>query len=239
MSNSLWPHELQHLRLPCPSLGPGTCSDSCPSNQWCHPTSHPLCSLLLLPSIFPSIRILSNGSVLRIKWPKYWSFSISPSNDYSGPTSFQIDWFVLLAVQGTLKNLLQYHSSKASILKCSTFFMVQLSHLYVTPGKTMTLTRRAFVGKGMSLLFNMLPGLVIAFLSRSKHLLISWLQSASAVILEQKKIKSVTVTIVSPSICHAVSLPLVPLHFGGTFCQSEEKLIAERSASWEPRNNVN
>ena len=135
---------------------------------------------LLLPSIFPSIRVFSNESVLCIRWPKYWSFSfsfsISPSNEYSGLISFRIDWFDLLAVQGTLKSLLQHHSSKASILQCSSFSMVQLSHLYMTTGKNIALTRQTFVSKVMSLLFNMLSRLVIAFLSRSKCLLISWLQ---------------------------------------------------------------
>ena len=150
--------------------------------------SHPL---LLSPSIFPSIRIFSNESVLRIRWPKYWSFifSISPSNEHSGLISFRMDWLDLLAVQGTLKSLLQHHSSKASILQHSAFFTVQLSHLYMTTGKTIALTRRTFVGKVMSLLFNMLSRLVITFLPRSKRLLISWLQSPSAVILEPPKIK--------------------------------------------------
>ena len=143
------------------------------------------CPLLLLPSIFPSIRVFSNESVLRIRWPKYWSFSfsISPSND-SGLISFRLDWLDLLAVQGTLKSLLQHHSSKASILWHSAFFIVQLSHSYMTTGKTIALTRQTFVGKVMSLLFNMLSRLVIAFLPRSKHHLISRLQSPSAVILE-------------------------------------------------------
>ena len=150
-----------------------------PSNHliFCHP-------LLLVPSIFPSIRVFSNESVLRIKWPKYWSFSfsISPSNEYSGLISFRIDWLDPLAVQETLKSLLQHHSSKASILQCSAFFIVQLPHLYITTGKTIALTRQTFVGKVMSLLFNMVSRLVIAFLPRSKRLLISWLQSLSAVI---------------------------------------------------------
>ena len=144
-----------------------------PSNHviLCHP-------LLLLPSIFPSIRVFSKESVLWIRWPKYWSFSfsISPSNEYSGLISFRIDWFDLLAVQGTLKSLLQHHSSKASIHWCSAFLIVQLSHPYMTTGKTIALTRWTFVGKVMCLLFNMLPRLVITFLPRSKHLLISWLQ---------------------------------------------------------------
>jgi len=149
----------------------------------CH---HPL---LLLPSIFPSLRVFSNESVLRIRWPKYWSFSfsISPSNEYSGLISFRIDWFDLFAIQGTLKNLLQHHSSKASILRHSAFFIVHLSHPYVTTGKTIALTRWIFVGKVTSLLFNMLSRLVIAFLPRSKLLLISWLQSLSAVIFEPPK----------------------------------------------------
>ena len=160
----------------------------------------------LLPSIFPSIRVFSNESALHIRWPKSWSFnfSISPSNEYSGLISFRIDWLDLLAVQGTLKSLLQHHSSKASILWLSAFFIVQLSHPYMTTGKTIALTRRNFVGKVMSLLFNMLSRLVITFLPRSKHLLISWLQSPSAVILEPRKIKSATV---SPSICHEVMGP--------------------------------
>ena len=140
--------------------------------------------LLLLPSIFPRIRVFSNESVLRIRWPKYWSFnfSINPSNEYSGLISFRMDWFNFLAVQRTLKSLLQHHSSKASILQHSAFFIVQLSHPYMTTRKTIALTRRTFVTKVMSLLFNMLSGLVIAFLPRSKRLLISWWQSPSAVI---------------------------------------------------------
>ena len=163
-------------------------------------------SLLLLPSIFPSSRVFSNESVLRIRWPKYWSysFSISPSNEYSGLISFRIYCFDLLAVQGTLKNLLHHHSSKASILQCSGFFVVQLSQPHMTTGKTIAFTRWTFVVKVMSLLFNMLSRFVIAFLLRSKHLLISWLQSPSAVILKPKKMKSDPVSIVSPSTCHEV-----------------------------------
>src|SRR5574341_1197752 len=147
--------------------------------------------LLLLPAIFPSIRVVSNESVLRIRWPNYcsFSFSISPSNEYSGLISFRKDWLVLLAVQGTLKSLLQHHSSKTLILQHSAFFIVQLLHPYMTPGKTIALTRWTFVGKVMSLLFNMLSRLVTTFLPRSKCLLISWLQSPSAVILEPKKTK--------------------------------------------------
>ena len=165
----------------------------------CHP-------LLLLPSIFPSIRVFSSESALRIRWPKFrsFSFNISPSNEYSGLISFRTDWFDCLAVQGTLKSLLQHHSSKASILQCWAFFMVQLSHSYITTRKPIGLTRQTFVGKVVSLFFYMLSMWVIAFLPRSKHLSISWLQSPSAVILEPKKIKSVTVSIVSPSICHEV-----------------------------------
>ena len=159
------------------------------------PSNHLIlcCPIHLLSSVFPSIRAFSNESILHIRWPKHWSFSfsISPPNEYSGLISFRIDRFNLLAVQGTLKSLLQHHSSKASVLWHSAFFMVQLSHPYMTTGKTIALTRWTFVGKVMSLLFNMLSRLVIAFLPRSKCLLISWLQSPSAVILEPKKIKSV------------------------------------------------
>ena len=170
-----------------------------PSNHLilCHP-------LFLPPSIFPSISVFSNESVLHIGWPKYWSFSfsISPSNEYSGLISFRMDWLYLFAVQGTLNSLFQHHSSKASILQHSAFFIVQLSHPYIPIGKTIALTRQTFVGKVMSLLFNMLSRLVITFFPRSKCLLISWLQSPSAVILEPLKIKSVSVSIVSASICH-------------------------------------
>ena len=159
------------------------------------PSSHlsPCYPVFLPPSIFPSIRVFSNESILHIRWPK-WSFSISPSNEYTGLISFRMDWLALLAVQGTLKSLLQHHSLKASILWCSAFFTVQLSHPYMTTGKNIALTRQTFVGKVMSLLFNMLSRLVITFLPRSKHLLISWLQSPSAVILEPPKIKSDTDT---------------------------------------------
>ena len=162
------------------------------------------CSLFLLLSIFPSIRVFSNESVLLIWWPEFWSFSfsISPSNDYSGLIFFRIDWFDLLAVQGTLKNLLQHHSSEASILWWSAFFIVQLSHPYMTSGKAITLTR--LVSKVLSLLFNMLCRFVIAFLPMTKRLWISWLQSLSTVILEPKKRKSATVSIVSPSIGNEV-----------------------------------
>ena len=164
------------------------------SNESVMPSNHlKLCyPLLLLPSIFPSIRVFSSESVLRIRWPNYWSFSfcISSSNEYSGLISFRMDWFDLLVVQGTLKSLFQHYNLKASILRCSAFFIVQLSHPYMTTGKTIALTRWTFVGKVMSLLFNMLSSLIIVFLPRSKHLLISWLQSPFAVILEPPKILS-------------------------------------------------
>ena len=208
MSNSLRPHEPQHARPPCPTPTPEVhqthvhwVGNAMPSNRLilCHP-------LLLLPSVLPSNRVFSNESTLCIRWPKYWSFSFSirPSNEHPILVSFRMDFF---AVQGTLKNLLQHHSSKASILLWSAFFIVQLSHPYTTTGKTIALTRWTFFGKVMSLLFNMLSRFVITFLPRSKHLLISWLQSPSAVILEPWKIKSATVSTVSPSICHEVMGP--------------------------------
>src|SRR5574340_389894 len=175
------------------------------------PSSHLIlcCPLLLLPPVPPSITIFSNESTLSMRWPKYWSFSFSiiPSKEIPGLISFRMDWLDLLAVQGTPKSLLQHHSSKASILRHSAFFTVQLSHPYMTTGKTIALTRQTFVGKAVSLLLNMLSRLVITFLPRSKHLLISWLQSPSAVILEPRKIKSDTVSTVSPSISHEVVGP--------------------------------
>ena len=211
MSDSLRPHGLQHARFPGPSPTRGDCSNTCPSTQWCHPTNNLiLCGyLLLLPSIFPRIRVFSNESTLCRRWPKYWrfSFSSSPFNEYSELSSFRIDWLDLLEVQGTLKSLLQNHSSKASILWNSAFFMVQLSHPYMTTGKIIALTRRSFVSKVWSLLFNMLSRLVTAFLPRSKNLLISRLQSPSAVILEPPKMKSDTVSTVSPSISHELMGP--------------------------------
>ena len=183
-------------------------SPKCMALELVMPSNHLiLCRLLLLlPSIFPNIRVFSNESVLHIKWQEYWSFSfnISPSNEYSGLISFRMDWLHLLAVQGTLKSLLQHRSSKESFIWCSAFFTVQLSHPYMTTGKTIALTRQTFVGKIMSLHFNMLSKLVITFLLRSKCLLISWLKSPFAVILEPTKIKSVTASTVSPSICHEV-----------------------------------
>ena len=173
-----------------------------PSNHvvLCHPLLHP-------PSIFPSIRVFFNELALCIRWPDAnwsFSFSISSSDEYTGLISFKSDWFDLLAVQVSLRSLLQHHSSKASILQHSVFFMVQLSHLYMTTGNTIALTIWTFVSKAMSLLFNTLSWCVIAFLPRSKYLLVFWLQSLCAVILEPKKMKSVTVSIVSPSICHEV-----------------------------------
>ena len=204
MSDSLRPHGLQQASLSI------TNSHSLPilmSIESLMPSYHLMicCPLLFLPSVFPSIRVFSNESAL-IRWPKYWSFnfSISLPNEYLGLISFRMDWFDLLAVQETLKSLLQHHSSKASILRRSAFFTVQPSHPYMPTGKIIALTRQTFAGKVMSLLFNMLTRLVIAFLPRSKHLLISWLQSPSAVILEPRKIKSATVSSVSPSICHKV-----------------------------------
>ena len=175
------------------------------------PSNHLIfcCPLLLPPSILHSIRVFSSEPILPIRWPRYWnfSFSISRSNEYSGLISFRMDWLDLLAVKGILTSILQYHRSKTSIIWHSAFFIVQLSHPYITTGKTIVLTRWAFVGKVMYLLFNMLSRLVITFLPRGKCLLISWLQSTSAVILEHHKIKSVTVSIVSPSICHEVMGP--------------------------------
>ena len=177
MSDSLRPLELQHARLPCPSPTPVYSNSSIESVM---PSNHLMlsCPLLLLPSVLPSIRVFSNESVLRIRWPKYWSFSfsISPSNEYSGLISFRMDWLGLLAVQGTLKSLLQHHSTKASILRHSAFFMVQFSHPYMTTGKTIPLTIQTFAGKVISLLFFYTQSkFVTAFLPRSQHLLISWL----------------------------------------------------------------
>jgi len=191
----------------------------CDAIQPCHPLSS-----LLLPAIFPSIRVFSNASALHIRWPKYWSFSFSigPSNEYSGLISFRIDWLDLLAVQGTLKSLLQHHSSKVSILRDSVFFMIQLSHPYMTTGKTIVLTRWTFVGKVMALLFNTLSSFVIALPPRSKHLLILWLQSPSAVILEPKKIKSVTVSI-------------LPHLFAVTVFSVSELSCLLVSSPWKPR----
>ena len=204
-----------------------------PSNHLilCRPLLHP-------PPIFPTISVFSNELVLRIRWPKYWSFSfsISPSSEYSGLISFRMDWLDLLAVQGILKSLLQHHSSKASILQHSAFFMVQLSHPYMTTGKTIALTRRTFVDKLKSLLFNKLSRLVITFLPRSKHLLISWLQSPSAVILEPPQIKSFTVSIFSLSICHEAMRPNAMILVFWMYCPRWGKHILGRiciRAQWK------
>ena len=182
---TLRPHESQHTRPPCSSPTPGVYPNPCPLSQWYHPAI----SSCVIPYVLPSIRVFSSESTLRMRSPKYWSFSfnISPSSENPGLISFRMDWLDLLAVQGTLKSLLQHHSSKASILRHSAFFTVELSYPYMTTGKTIALTRWTFVGKVMSLLLNMLSRLVITFLPRSKCLLISCLQSPSAVILEPKK----------------------------------------------------
>ena len=189
VSDSLRPHEPQHARCPCPSPTPGVYPN--PSIVSIMPSNHLiLCRpLLLLPSVFPSIRVFSNESSLRIRWPKYWSFSfnISPFNEHLGLISSRMGYLDLLAVQRTLKSLLQHHSSKASILQCSAFFIVQLSDPHITTGKTIALTRWTFVGKVMCLLFSMLSRLVVTSLPRSKRLLISWLQSPSTVIWSPEK----------------------------------------------------
>ena len=159
MSDSLWPHGWQHTRFPCPSSTPRVCSNSCPSSWWCHPAiSSSVVPFSSYPQSYPASGSFPNESVLRIRWPEYWSFrfSISPSSEYSGLISFRMNWFDLLAAQGTRKSLLQHHSSKASVLLCSAFFIVQLSHPYMTTGKTVALTRWTFVGRVMSLLLNML-----------------------------------------------------------------------------------
>ena len=197
--------------LPCPSLITGVHSNSCALSWWWHPAISSCRPLLLLPSVFPSIRVFFSKSAFHIRCLMHWSFNFrnSPSNEYSGLISFRIEWLDILAVQGTLKSLLQHHSSNASILQ---FFSSQISlwsnsHIHMTSGKTIALTRLTFVGKAMSLLFNMLSRLVIACLPRNKHPLISWLQSPSAVILEPNKIKSATVSTVSPPISHEVMGP--------------------------------
>ena len=190
--DSLWPHRLQHTRPPCSSPMTRAYSNSCPLSQWCHPTiSSPVITFSSHLQSFPASQSFSSESVLPIRWPKYWSFSfsISPSNEYSGLISFRMDLLDLFAAQGTFKSLLQQHSSKASILRHSAFFIVQLSHPYMTTVKTIPLTSQTFVGKVMSLLFDMLSRLVTTFLPRSKRLLISWLQSPSTVIFAAKKNK--------------------------------------------------
>ena len=191
MSDSLWPHESQHTRPPCPSPTPGVHSDSHPSSQWCHPAiSSSVVPFSSCPQSLPA-SVFSNESTLRMRWPKYWSFnfSIIPSKEIPGLICFRMDRLDLVAVQGTLKSILQHYSSKASIFRHSAFFTVQLSHPYMTTGKTIALTRRNLVDKVMSLLLNMLFRLVITFLPRSKSLLLSWLQSPSAVILKPPKNK--------------------------------------------------
>ena len=197
VSDSLQPHEPQNARPPCPSPTPGVHPNPSPSSQWRHPTiSSSVVPLSSCPQSFQASGLFQWVSSLHqywsFLWPKYWicSFNIIPSNEHSGLISFRMDWLDLLAVQGTLKSLLQHHSLKVSILLCSAFFIVQLSHLYMTTGKTIALTRWTFVGKVVSLLFNILSRLVITFLWRSKRLLISWLHSTSAVIWEPRKIKS-------------------------------------------------
>ena len=203
------PHGLQHASLPCSPPTPRACSNSCPSSRLCHPTISssvvPFSSCLQSCPASGSFPVSSLHRVTKVL--EFFSFSISPSNEYSGLISFRIDWLDFLAVQGTLKSLLQHRSSKASILRRSAFFIVQLSHPYMTTGKTVAFIRWTFVSKVMSLLFNMLSRLVITFLSRSKRLLISWLQSPSAVILEPRKIESAIVSTVSPSICREVMGP--------------------------------
>ena len=196
VSDSLQPHELQHTRPSCPSPTPGARSDPCPLSWWCHPTISS--SVIPFSSCFHPFPASGSFPMSQFfsLWPKHWSFSlsISPSSEYSGLISFGIDWLDLLVVQGTLKSLLWLHSSKASIFWRSAFFIVQLSHPYMTTGKTIALTRRTFVVKVMSLFFNMLSWLVIAFIPGNKHLLISWLLSPSAEILKPPKIKFVTVS---------------------------------------------
>ena len=204
MSNPLKPQGLQHGRLPCASPSLRVCLNSCPLSQWCHSTiSSSVIPFSCLQSFPASGSFPMNWLFTSCAWSWGFSLSISHSNEWSGLISFRIDWFDILAVQGTLKSLLQQHSSKASILQYSVF-VVQLSHPYVTTGKTIALTIQTFVGKVISLLFNMLSRFVIAFLPRSKHLLISWLKSPPAVILNPRKVKSVTVSYFSPFICHKV-----------------------------------
>ena len=199
MFNSLWPHGLQHARLPCPSLSPRVCSNPYPLIRWCHPTISSCRPFLLLPLIFPCIRVFSNELALSIRWAKYWSFSISPSSEYSGLISFRVDRFDLFAVQGTLKSppAPQFKNINSSLWSNSQIYTWLLE-------KTIALTIWIFVGKVMSLLFNTVSRFAIAFLPRTQCLLISWLQSPSAVILEPKKIKSVIVSTFSPSVCHEV-----------------------------------
>ena len=210
MSNSLWPHGLQHARFPCPSPSPGACSNSCPLRWWCHPAIYssvfPFSSCL---QSFPASMVFSSGSALHISWPKYWSFSLSISlpNEYSVLISFRMDWLDLLGSKGLSRVFSNITVQKHQFFGTQPSFIVWLSHPYMTAGKTIALTIWTFAGKEMSLLFNMLYSFVIAYLPRSKHLLISWLQPPSAVILEPKKRKSLTVSILSLSISHKVMGP--------------------------------
>ena len=221
MPDSLWTHGLQHSRPPCPSATSRVYSNSCPWSQWCHPTiSSSVIPFSSCPQSIPASGSFSNESALHIRWPKYWivSFSISPSNEYSGLIFSRMDWLDLLAVQRTHKSLLQHHSLKASVLQCSTFFIVPLLHPCMTTGKTIRLTRWTLVGKVTSLLFNTLSRLVITFLPRSKRLLISWLQSPSAVMLEPKK----------PKVCHAFHcFPIYLPWSNGTRCHDLSLLHVE------------
>ena len=226
MSDSLQPHESQHGRPPCPSPTLGVHSNSCPSSRWSHPAiSSPVIPFSSCLQSFPATATFPMSQFFE-RWPKYWSFifSISPSNEHPGLISFRMDWLDLLAVQGTLKSLLQHHSSKASILRSSAFFTVQLSQPYMTTGKTITLTRWIFVGQALSLLINMLYKVVITFLPRSKHLLISWLQSPSAKISDFGAPK-----IVSQCFhCFPIYLPWS----GGTRCHDLRFLNVELSANF-------
>ena len=209
MSDSLQSLESQHTRPPCPSPAPGVHLNSCPSSWWCHPAiSSPVVPLLLLPPISPSFRVFSNQSTLCMRWPKYWSFSFSICPPMNTQDWSPLEWtgWISLQFKG-LSGVFSNHSSKASILRCSAFFTVKISHPYMTTGKTIALTRWTFVGKLISLLLNMLSRLVITFLPRSKCLFISWLHSPSAVILEPQNIKSDTVSTVFPSISHEVMGP--------------------------------
>ena len=210
MSDYLLPHELQHARPPCPSPTSKDHLNTCPLSPWCSPTiSSSVVPFSSCPQSLPASGVFANESAFHIRWLKNWSFSfnISSSNEHPELISFRMDWLILSAIQGILKSILLHHSWKASILRCSAFFLFQLSHPYMATGRTIDLTRRTFVDKVMSLLFNMQSRLVITFLPRSKHLLISWLLSPSSVILESRKLKSATVSTVSPSICHEVMGP--------------------------------
>ena len=215
MSNSSWSPKLQHAKLPCPSSSAGVCSNSYPLSQRCHPTISSSVASFSPALKLPHIQVFSNESPLFIRWPKYWSpsFSNGTSNEYSGLISFRTDWFDLLAVQGSLKSLLQHHSLRASVLCHSAFFMDQLSHPYMTTGRTIALTLWTFVCKAMSLLFNILSRFVIAFLLRSKSLLISWLQSLLPMILEPKKIRSVILEHEKRNLRHGLIINSAAIHY--------------------------